>query len=286
MVTLHIHTDGSCFHKPRRGGFGFRFVYLNDQDEEQSFEDFPHQGFMAATNNQMELYACIQSLKTALACKNLERIQKVTIWTDSRYVVDNYKKAMFGWWKTGWTRQHGDPVSNAHHWKDLIRLIKKFSDLRKPVEIKWEKGHSTSVHNKAADKLAKKSARECKKKPFNIVTVRKRKYSKRTPFNGSELRGQRVAIRIVTDQRLPVQRIYQYKCEVISRKNSIYRQSGDVFGKDLLRAGHHYLVTFADKDGAPLIQQVHREYKKRAVSEEGKDIIGLQKPFSPQGGIS
>lgn len=149
---LHIYTDGSCFSRPRRGGYAVRFVFLDSVGKEKT-EDFFYPGKRGATNNQMELYACIKGLQEAIHFPTLDVIDHLIIFTDSRYVSANYKNALFRWPGNGWQGYEG-PVLNVQYWKDLIKEIKRFSLLRKRVEIQWIKGHSKNIHNKAVDKLA------------------------------------------------------------------------------------------------------------------------------------
>jgi ribonuclease HI len=153
---LNIYTDGSSLSHQRLGGIGIRFVTCDSQGEEVT-EDVELPGYKNATNNQMELHACVEALKEALRYKDLTLFDSIAIHTDSRYVVDNYRKAMFEWPKTRWTTRDGPPVLNADLWKDLIKQMKNCQPLR--VNFYWVKGHSKDQHNKAVDKLAKKSAK-------------------------------------------------------------------------------------------------------------------------------
>jgi hypothetical protein len=84
----------------------------------------------------------------------------VVIYSDSQFVIDYYKTAENIWSKNKWTLRSGAPVANVPIWKEFINAKRK---LGKPVEIKKVRAHSKNIHNKRADKLAKKSA----KIPFN-----------------------------------------------------------------------------------------------------------------------
>jgi ribonuclease HI len=91
---LNIYTDGSSLPHPRSGGIGIRFVTYDARGEEVT-DDIEVPGYKNATNNQMELYACVAALKEALRYRDLTPFDSIAIYTDSRYVVDNYRKAMF-----------------------------------------------------------------------------------------------------------------------------------------------------------------------------------------------
>lgn len=59
---LHIYTDGSSLPSPRRGGIGILFLLIDSQGREE-ISDSRHAGYKGATNNQMELQACIEALE-------------------------------------------------------------------------------------------------------------------------------------------------------------------------------------------------------------------------------
>src|SRR3546814_8089935 len=55
-------------------------------------------GEAQTTNNRMEMMAAVQALET------LKRPCRVTLHTDSKYVMDGITKWVFGWQKNGWKR--------------------------------------------------------------------------------------------------------------------------------------------------------------------------------------
>ncbi len=59
---VYIYTDGSSFSKPRRGGIGIRYIYLDEKENEFRI-DCDEPGNESGTNNQMELKAVVQGLK-------------------------------------------------------------------------------------------------------------------------------------------------------------------------------------------------------------------------------
>jgi ribonuclease HI len=137
--TLEIYTDGSSLSNPRTGGIGIRYLYIGS-DGNEKIEDLDNLlGFKNATNNQMELQACVVALEKAKKIKEFNRINKIVIYSDSKYVVDNYPLALFHWQKTKWITSAGNPVLNANIWKDLIKEVRKVG---KPVRFIWVKGHS------------------------------------------------------------------------------------------------------------------------------------------------
>lgn len=263
-VALNIFTDGSSYSKPRAGGAGVRFVFV-DQSGKEIIEDFPSIGYSGVTNNQMELQACIDALKQALKHNDISQFSRIIIYTDSSYVVDNYKTAIHVWsnsWnKNKWQTRHGTPVLNAELWKELLKYSRKiYQKFQKGVEIEWIKGHSKNEHNKAADKLAKQAAKASSRRKISIVKVRRKKFEE---VDGApEMLGQRMSIYIITDERLKVQRIFKYKYQVVSRKSPYFKMIGLVYSEEMLQAGHSYSVRFNFNNKNPRIAKVFRELTK------------------------
>lgn len=187
---LNIYTDGSSLGSPRVGGIGIRFVQIDSFGEEQVC-DIEMPGFRNATNNQMELYACITALKEAIKLEVPLTFGKIVVHTDSQYVVNNYKSAMFKWPKTRWRTRHGRPILNAELWKDLVKCIKNTG---RRVEFLWVRGHAKSIHNKAVDRLARKSARNALNKPLSGVHVRRKLTPKSVEIGSVAMLGQKMSM--------------------------------------------------------------------------------------------
>jgi ribonuclease HI len=223
---LNIYTDGSSLARPRRGGIGIRLI-TTDRIGNEILEDIEVPGHKNATNNQMELYACVAALQEARDFHDLSSLNSIEIYTDSQYVSENYRSAMFTWSANRWQNRDGRPIANADLWKDLVKLIKKFSPLR--VNIHWVKGHSKDEHNRAADKLAKKSARSPLNPALSIVDVRRKKTEQSVEIGSVEMRGQRLRIRIITSEYWKVQRIVKYKYEVLSKGSRYFKNVDIIF---------------------------------------------------------
>ena len=76
---VKIYTDGACSGNPGPGGWGAVLIY---GDHEKQISG----GESNTTNNRMELTAVIEALSL------LNRPCKVTLTTDSKYVVDSVTK--------------------------------------------------------------------------------------------------------------------------------------------------------------------------------------------------
>ncbi|WP_066589179.1 ribonuclease HI [Sphingomonas pruni] len=137
---VEIATDGACKGNPGPGGWGV-LIRMGAREKELSG------GEKLTTNNRMELTAAIEGLNA------LKRPCRVTLSTDSRYVMDGLTKWIHGWRKNGWKTSDKKPVKNADLWQKLI-------DAAAPhrVEWVWVKGHAGHPDNERADKLASDAA--------------------------------------------------------------------------------------------------------------------------------
>jgi len=134
---VDIWTDGACSGNPGPGGWGAVLRYGETEKELSGAE-------AATTNNRMELMAAIQALEA------LKGDVKVTLHTDSKYVMDGVTKWIHGWKKNGWKTADKKPVKNEDLWKRLDE-----ANARHAVTWKWVKGHSDDVMNNRADELAR-----------------------------------------------------------------------------------------------------------------------------------
>lgn len=253
-----VFTDGSSYSRPRRGGLGMVVVVV-DSDGNLEEHDYCPPGYESATNNQMELQACVEALEyleSRYCPVDVGRYSKIVITTDSRYVYENWDRAKFEWPKTRWTLRGGAPVANAQIWKALFKLVRRSG---RRVEVRWVKGHKNSPGNKRADKLAKQSAKGVLRPPLTQVSVRRKKTTESVEPGSVKLSNQRLTIRIVTCEWLRVQRLWKYKYEVMSRRSPFFGKVDVVFSEIALRDAHTYYVVMNDQTGNPRIRIMIRE---------------------------
>jgi ribonuclease HI len=155
---LLIYTDGSLQWRGRKGGYGMVFVHVDDVGNETVVDEHAPPGILGTTGNRMELLAVITAVKKAPDCACYPQIAKVVVRTDSRYVTENYKRALFQWSQSRWMNEAGRPIDNADLWRDFAREYRR---AEKKPHIEWVKGHGKGRQkdplNYAADKLAKAS---------------------------------------------------------------------------------------------------------------------------------
>ncbi len=255
-TALNIYTDGSCRHHPRRGGMGFRLLFPDHCNMNEIQQDYSPAGYKGATNNQMELKVCTVAIEEAMKHVEFNQIKRIVIHTDSLYVRNNYKRAMFQWLKTGWKKSSGAPVLNADLWKEFVKTVQK---THKIVEVEWVKGHSKNEHNKAVDKLAKKSSQNPIQKMPNVVDVRRKKTDKMVSLGSVKMSGQKVSIRIIVSEYLKTQKIHKYKYEVVSIGSKYFGCIDIVYSSLLLKAGHSYSVSFNKDMKFPQICKFFKE---------------------------
>ncbi|WP_394646844.1 ribonuclease HI [uncultured Sphingomonas sp.] len=140
LTQVELFTDGACKGNPGPGGWG-AVIRAGRHEKELAG------GEALTTNNRMELTAAIQGLNA------LTRPCRVTLSTDSRYVMDGLTKWIHGWQRNGWKTADKKPVKNADLWQALIEAAKPHR-----VEWKWVKGHAGHPENERADRLASDAA--------------------------------------------------------------------------------------------------------------------------------
>ena len=138
---VEIATDGACKGNPGPGGWGALIRFGTVEKEMAGAE-------VLTTNNRMELTAAIRALEA------LNRPCRVTLSTDSRYVMDGLTKWIKGWQRNGWKTADKKPVKNAELWQALLAATGPHR-----IEWKWVKGHAGHPDNERADRLASDAAR-------------------------------------------------------------------------------------------------------------------------------
>lgn len=133
LQPITIYTDGSALGNPGPGGYGVVLI-SGPYRKELS------QGYRLTTNNRMELLAVCVALET-LRFEGSD----VTVYSDSRYVVDAVTKG----WVFGWEKKRYMNRKNPDLWKRFLRAYRKHR-----VRFVWVKGHATTVENNRCDELA------------------------------------------------------------------------------------------------------------------------------------
>ena len=142
MKTVNIYTDGACRGNPGPGGWGALLRYGDVDKQLYGGEHF-------TTNNRMELKAVIEALSA------LSKPCKVTLTSDSTYVLKGISDWLPNWKKRGWRTAGKKPVKNEDLWKTLDDLAEMHE-----IEWHWVKGHSGHIENELVDQLANRGIDE------------------------------------------------------------------------------------------------------------------------------
>ena len=137
MSEIKVYTDGSSRGNPGPGGYGAILIFGHQRKELS-------EGFRKTTNNRMELMA---------VCAALEKIKSdkfpVTVYSDSKYVIDAITKG----WVFGWRQKGFKGKKNADLWLRYLQIHDKFK-----ISYHWVRGHNGHPENERCDVLAVKAA--------------------------------------------------------------------------------------------------------------------------------
>lgn len=132
-----IATDGSVSYQRGPGGWA---CVLESNGHVKEFSGIKE----TATNQTLEMEAVIQSLW------KLSRSCKVTIYSDSQYIVKNYNQGNARRWAAnGWKTARNKSIANKDMWKTFLALSEAHD-----LTLVWVKGHDGHSLNTRADKLA------------------------------------------------------------------------------------------------------------------------------------
>lgn len=147
MKKVDLYTDGACRGNPGAGGYGVVLEYFDEEGIKHTRE--LSEGYKKTTNNRMELLAVYKGLEA------LKKSCRVTIYTDSKYIVDSFQLGWLeGWKKNNWTRgKKKEPVKNVDLWKAIVKEI-----ARHEASFVWVKGHDGHEQNERCDYLATSAA--------------------------------------------------------------------------------------------------------------------------------
>jgi ribonuclease HI len=133
---VEIATDGACKGNPGPGGWG---ALIRSGARELEISG----GEPLTTNNRMEMMAAIRALEA------LKKPCRVTLSTDSKYVMDGITKWIHGWQRNGWRTADRKPVKNADLWQELVAAT-----ARHKIDWQWVRGHNGHPDNERVDALA------------------------------------------------------------------------------------------------------------------------------------
>lgn len=261
---LTIYADGSVGPN-NSGGVGIRIISIDLNGDDVIYNTY-RAGYPNANSGQMEIIACIAALEDAIRSQLTISVKKVQILTDSKYVSENYKAAMFEWSRNNWHRKSGRPVQDAHLWKELLKQITNYNKEHVFVEIKWVKGHDKDKHNIAVDEMSKKASRlpldkMPKNSPISISQPRKVISSPKMEIGNVKATGQKISIKILSSKLLKPQNIWCYQYQVVSIASPFYGLVDQIFSVLSLDINETYYVKFNSELENPRIEKLYWKIK-------------------------
>lgn len=92
----------------------------------------------------MEMTAVLEALKS------LKEPCRVTLCTDSQYVMKGFTEWLPAWQAKGWKTANKKPVANKELWQELLA-----QSARHKIKWVWVKGHNGHAENERCDELAR-----------------------------------------------------------------------------------------------------------------------------------
>lgn len=135
---IELYTDGACSGNPGPGGWAFILKHPASGKVVDGTGGDPQ-----TTNNRMELLAVINGLGA------IKKPSRVSIHSDSQYVLKGLEEWMDAWKKRGWKTASKSPVKNQDLWMQLDELRTKHE-----LSFHWIKGHNEHPENEACDRMA------------------------------------------------------------------------------------------------------------------------------------
>ena len=140
---IEAAADGSSLGNPGPAGWGW---YVDDQQ-------WARGGWPRGTNNMGELMALLDLLR-----QSADLDEDLTVYCDSKYVIDTVTKWIPGWKRRGWRKADGHPVLNLDLIQPIDELMQARREAGRRVELVWVKGHAGHPLNEQADRLANGAA--------------------------------------------------------------------------------------------------------------------------------
>lgn len=145
-----LFTDGACRPNPGKGGWAFIVYPTIHPKKRETRSGYVEQ----ATNNRMEITAVLEGLKHIVKMsKNSGACPQVTLYADSKYILQAIESWIKGWSKKNWTRKDSKPVLNVDLWKQIHKLLYEEKSVS-VVSCIHIKGHSGHPENEECDQLA------------------------------------------------------------------------------------------------------------------------------------
>lgn len=148
MDTMHeekliIYTDGSSLGNPGLGGYGAVIVSPKLEEVVELGGGKPK-----TTNNEMEMTAVVAALSYCAI-----NTMPITLYTDSKFVINGITKWVHVWRKNGWQTSSKQPVTHRSLWQQMYDLVTSRGSAG-GVTWKYVPGHQGVPGNERVDTIA------------------------------------------------------------------------------------------------------------------------------------
>lgn len=140
-VEMRVYTDGACMNNGKRNATCGSGIWIEGAHALNKALKVPGE---KQSNQVGEIAAVI------VAAESLPNYCKLTIVTDSMYVIEGLTKHLKEWEDNGWIG-----IKNADLFKRAAYLLKRRTA---PTLLEWVKGHQGVLGNEESDRLAKEGA--------------------------------------------------------------------------------------------------------------------------------
>jgi ribonuclease HI len=147
-MNVEIYCDGACLGNPGPGGWA---ALLVANQAGKRIEKMFSGGEKLTTNNRMELSAAIEGLRA------IKRPSRVSIYSDSQYVVKGMNEWIKNWIKNDWKTSSRKRVENVDLWQVLAAVASEHQ-----ASWHWVKGHAGHPENERVDEEARIQAEKMK----------------------------------------------------------------------------------------------------------------------------
>lgn len=160
---VELYTDGACRGNgtAKNATAGVGVVLIIDNNEPVFCKN--KLKFTPNTNNKAEISAIITGINLLYEYYDFKDDDfvkdKLTIYSDSNYVIQGITKWIDGWRANGWKTANKTDVKNKELWQALDRMLTVLSN-HFEIEFVKVKGHSGNLWNEKCDKLANQAIDE------------------------------------------------------------------------------------------------------------------------------
>lgn len=137
-----IYTDGSALRS--EGVAGIAFLLIGDSTNHEIFS----LAFHETSSARAELLAAIMAISVC-DCK------RITLYSDSSYVVQGINRWLSNWVKRGYRRSNNKIVANSDLWRNIYGLL-----ITKNVSAIKVRAHQGNPFNEIVDSAARSAAKD------------------------------------------------------------------------------------------------------------------------------